>query len=89
MLNLGILTAATYYCKMQINNESPVYVSLTSLGVVFLTFIGIMAYHVHLTLKNTHLGRSLMLKVMVAFCFCEADEHERVCDPLLRNINVQ
>ena len=86
MLNLGILTAATYYYKMQVNNESPVYVSLTSLGVVFLTFIGIMAYHVHLTLKNTHLGRNLMLKVMVAFGFCE---NEQVCDPLLRNINVQ
>ena len=89
MLNLGILTAATYYYKMQVNNESPVYVSLTSLGVVFLTFIGIMAYHVHLTLKNTHYGRKVVLKVMVAFGVCEADEHEQVCDPLLRNINIQ
>ena len=89
MLNLGILTAATYYYKMQVNNESPVYVSLTSLGVVFLTFIGIMAYHVHLTLKNTHYGRKVMLKVKVSFGFCEADENEQVCDPLLRNINIQ
>ena len=88
MLNLGILTAATYYYKMQVN-ESPVYVSLTSLGVVFLTFIGIMAYHVHLTLKNTHYGRKVMLKVMLAFGFCEADEHKQVCDPLLHNINIQ
>ena len=88
MLNLGILTAATYYYKMHIN-ESPVYVSLSSLGVVFLTFIGIMAYHVHLTLKNTHYGRKLMLKVKVAFGFCKTDEHEQVCDPLLRNINIQ
>ena len=88
MLNLGILTAATYYYKMH-DNESPVYISLTSLGVVFLTFIGIVAYHVHLTLKNTHYGRNLMLKVMVAFGVCEADENEQVCDPLLHNINVQ
>ena len=88
MLNLGILTAATYYYKMH-DNDSPVYVSLTSLGVVFLTFIGIMAYHVHLTLKNTHYGRKVMLKVKVSFGFCEADEHEQVCDPLLRNINIQ
>ena len=88
MLNLGILTAATYYYKMQVN-KSPVYVTLTSLGVVFLTFIGIMAYHVHLTLKNTHYGRKVMLKVKTAFGFCEADEHEQVCDPLLRNVNIQ
>ena len=88
MLNLGILTAATYYYKMHVN-ESPVYVSLTSLGVVFLTFIGIMAYHVHLTLKNTHYGRKVMLKMMVAFGVCEADENEQVCDPLLRHINIQ
>ena len=86
MLNLGILTAATYYYKMQVNNESPVYVSLTSLGVMFLTFIGIMAYHVHLTLKNTHYGRKVMLKVKAAFGFCEADENEQMFDPLLRNI---
>ena len=46
MLNLGILTAATYYYKMHVN-ESPIYVSLTSLGVMFLTFIGIMSYHIH------------------------------------------
>ena len=85
MLNLGILTAATYYYKMHVN-ESPVYVSLTSLGVVFLTFIGIMAYHVHLTLKNTHYGRKVMLKVKVSFGFCEADENEQMFDPLLRNI---
>ena len=88
MLNLGILTAATYYYKMHVN-ESPVYISLTSLGVVFLTFIGIMAYHVHLTLKNTHYGRKVMLKVKVSFGFCEADENEQVCDPLLRHINIQ
>ena len=86
MLNLGILTAATYYYKMHANG-SPVYVSLTSLGVVFLTFIGIMAYHVHLTLKNTHYGRKVMLKVMVAFGFCETlNELQRVCDPLLHNV---
>ena len=86
MLNLGILTAATYYYKMHVN-ESPVYVSLTSLGVVFLTFIGIMAYHVHLTLKNTHYGRKVMLKVKEMFS--ETKESEQVCDPLLRNINIQ
>ena len=86
MLNLGILTAATYYYKMQVN-ESPVYASLTSLGVVFLTFIGIMAYHVHLTLKNTHYGRKVMLKVKEMFG--ETNESEQVCDPLLRNINIQ
>ena len=89
MLNLGILTTATYYYKMQVNNESPVYVSLTLLGVVFLTFIGIMAYHVHLTLKNTHYCKKLVLKVKATFGFCEADEHEQVCDPLLCNINIQ
>ena len=88
MLNLGILTAVAYYYKMHVN-ESPVYVSLASLGVVFLTFIGIMAYHVHLTLKNTHYCRKVMLKVKVAFGFCKTDEHEQVCDPLLRNINIQ
>ena len=85
MLNLGILTAATYYYKMQVNSEPTVYVSLTSLGVVFLTFIGIMAYHLYLTLKNTHYGS----KVIVAFGFCKMDENVQVCDPLLRNINVQ
>ena len=81
MLNLGILTAATYYYKMHVN-ESPVYVSLTSLGVMFLTFVGIMAYHVNLTLKNTHYGRKVMLKVKAAV-FCEKYEHEQVYDPLL------
>ena len=86
MLNLGILTAVAYYYKMQVN-ESPVYIIWTSLGVVFLTFIGIMAYHVYLTLKNTHYGRKVMLKVKAMFG--EIDEREQVCDPLLRNINIQ
>ena len=89
MLNLGILTAATYYYKMQVNNESPVYFSLASLGVVFLTFIGIMAYHLYLTFKNTHYGRKVMLKILMALGFCETDENEQVCDPLLHIINVK
>ena len=52
MLNLGTLTAATYYCNM--HGIPPNNISSASLGVLFIKFIGIMVYHVILTLKDSY-----------------------------------
>ena len=70
MLNLGTLTAATYYCNM--HGIPPNNISLASLGVLFITFIGIMVYHVILTLKDTRFGR----KVTAIFDHDDVDEGE-------------
>ena len=50
ILNLGILAAATYHVKL--TGGSQAAVAYTSVGIAFLTFVGIVTYHIYLQIKS-------------------------------------
>ena len=45
ILNLGILAVATYYVKLSGGIQAAV--AYTSVGIAFLTFVGIVTYHIY------------------------------------------
>ena len=49
ILNLGMLAVATYHVK--VSGGSQAAVAYTSVGIAFLTFIGIVIYHTYLKIK--------------------------------------
>jgi len=61
ILNLGILAAATYHVNL--SGGSQAAVAYTSAGIAFLTFVGIVSYHIFLQIKSkmqyTQCGRQL------------------------------
>ena len=78
MVNLGIVSAVTSYCYSRhklCGDGSQAVIGYTScsLGVAFLTFIGILIYHVHLQVKDTAFGRKLANK-----CSCSKKTEEDV-----------
>ena len=62
ILNLGILAAATYHVNQ--SGGSQAAVGYTSVGIAFLTFVGIVVYHTFLRIKSrvqyTQRGRQLL-----------------------------
>ena len=50
ILNLGILAAATYHVTL--SGGSQAAVAYTSVGTAFLTFVGIVTYHVYMRIKS-------------------------------------
>ena len=50
ILNLGILAVATYHVKL--SGGSQAAVAYTSVGIAFLTFVGIVTYHIYLQIKS-------------------------------------
>ena len=50
ILNLGILAAATHHVKL--SGGSQAAVAYTSVGIAFLTFVGIVTYHIYLKIKS-------------------------------------
>ena len=50
ILNLGTLAAATYHVKL--SGGSQAAVACTSVGIAFLTFVGIVIYHIYLQIKS-------------------------------------
>ena len=50
ILNLGTLAAATYHVKL--SGGSQAAVACTSVGIAFLTFVGIVIYHIYLQMKS-------------------------------------
>ena len=50
ILNLGILAVTTIYVK--VSGGSQAAVAYTSVGIAFLTFVGIVTYHVYLKIKS-------------------------------------
>ena len=50
ILNLGILAAATYHVKL--SGGSQAAVAYTSVGIAFLTFVGIVTYHIYIRIKS-------------------------------------
>ena len=50
ILNLGILAAATHHVTF--SDESQAAVAYTSVGIAFLTFMGIVTYHIYIRIKS-------------------------------------
>ena len=50
ILNLGILAAATYHVNQ--SGESQADVAYTSVGIAFMTFVGIVSYHIFCRIKS-------------------------------------
>ena len=50
ILNLGILAAATHHVNQ--SGGSQAAVACTSVGIAFLTFVGIVTYHISLQIKS-------------------------------------
>ena len=50
ILNLGILAVATYHVKLSGGSQAPV--AYTSVGIAFLTFVGIFTYHIFIRIKS-------------------------------------
>ena len=77
VLNLIIVSAVTSYCYGQksCGGDIQSVIGYTSLGVAFLTFIGILTYHLHMQVKGTALGRKL-LKKCACGCCKKSEENE-------------
>ena len=75
VLNLIIVSAATLYCYGQksCGDGNQAVIGYTSLGVAFLTFIGILTYHLHMQVKGTAFGRKLLKK---CGCCKKSEENE-------------
>ena len=50
ILNLGILAVTTYHVKL--SGGSQAAVAYTSVGIAFLTFVGIVTYHIYMRIKS-------------------------------------
>ena len=50
IFNLGTLAVATYHVKL--SGGSQAAVAYTSIGIAFLTFVGIVTYHIYLRIKS-------------------------------------
>ena len=50
LLNLGVLAATTYHINLAGGNQAAA--TFTSIGIAFVTFIGIVAYHIFLQMKD-------------------------------------
>ncbi len=52
ILNLGIFSVATFYLKEESKDASQFVVSSISVGIAFISFIGILTYHIYLVFKS-------------------------------------
>ena len=68
ILNLCLFSIVTFYLKARDTPEYQIYLSNISVGIVLLTFIGIIVFHILLRLRSTFLWKStvqpLILKVI-------------------------
>ena len=54
IFNLGIFSVATFYLKEESkDDESQLILSSISVGVAFITFVGILLFHISLVLKSS------------------------------------
>ena len=62
LLNLGIFSVATFYLKEEPeNDESQLILSSISVGIAFITFLGILLFHISLVLKSSNIWKNYML----------------------------
>ena len=62
ILNLGIFSVATFYLKEKSEDaNSQLILSSISVGIAFITFIGILIFHISLVLKSSSIWKVHML----------------------------
>ena len=62
LLNLGIFSVATFYLKEEPKDDkSQLMLSSISVGVAFITFLGILLFHISLVLKSSNIWKMHML----------------------------
>ena len=62
LLNLGIFSVATFYLKEEPkDDESQLILSSISVGIAFITFLGILLFHISLVLKSSNIWKKYML----------------------------
>ena len=64
ILNLGILSVATFYLKEESDSQddtSQHILSSVSVGIAFITFLGILFFHISLVLKSSNIWKMYML----------------------------
>ena len=62
ILNLGIFSVATFYLKEESKgDESQLILSSISIGIAFITFIGIIFFHISLVLKSSKIWKMYIL----------------------------
>ena len=66
ILNLCILSIATFYLKKR-NIQNKLAILSTSIGITFVTFIGIVIFHIYLLLKSTRIWN-----ICVISMFCKS-----------------
>ena len=63
ILNLGIFSVATFYIneKSEDAAKSQLILSRISVGIAFITFLGILLFHISLVLKSSNIWKNFML----------------------------
>ena len=65
ILNLGIFSMATFYLKEESKDDkSQLIISSVSVGIAFITFIGILLFHVNIVLKSSNIWKVHMLPLI-------------------------
>ena len=64
ILNLGIFSVATFYLKEESDSRDDTgqhILSSVSVGIAFITFLGILLFHISLVLKSSNIWKNYML----------------------------
>ena len=62
ILNLGIFSVAMFYLKEESKDENSQFLlSSISVGIAFITFIGILVFHISLVLKSSNMWKQHMI----------------------------
>ena len=62
LLNLGIFSVATFYLKEESEDDkNQLILSSISVGIAFITFLGILLFHISLVLKSSNIWKNYML----------------------------
>ena len=65
ILNLGIFSAATSYLKEESEDENSQFLlSSISVGIAFITFIGILVFHISFVLKSSNIWKQRMIPII-------------------------
>ena len=68
VFNLGIFSVATFYLKEESNNDKSQFIlSSISVGIAFMTFLGILFFHISLVVKSTKIWKVSMLPFIQTF----------------------
>jgi predicted outer membrane repeat protein len=62
ILNLGIFSVATFYLKEESKNDNnQLILSSISIGIAFITFLGILLFHISLVFKSSNIWKEHMI----------------------------